>query len=166
MPRKWQPRELRLTQEYIIERYPHAIHMTRVRLGALDQPRYQGRYAPEELRALGVLRRWADAIVITEKDMVLIETKIRPTPGVVSQLEVYGELVPHTPELHQYRDRRLRLELVFAIQDPVVTEYAEKRGIRVVHFCPEWVIEYLDELYPRERRPPQARGLLPEPERE
>jgi len=140
--------------------------MTRVRLGALDQPRYQGRYAPEELRALGVLRRWADAIVITKQDMVLIETKIRPTPGVVSQLEIYGELVQYTPELRQYQGRRLRLELVFAIQDPVVTAYAEKRGIRVVHFCPEWVLEYLEELYPREQRPPQARGLLPEPERE
>lgn len=165
-PRKWQPREQRLVVEYIIAKYPGAIHMTRVRLGELDQPRYQGRFAPDELRALGVWRRWADAVVVTSSELILIEAAIRPDPGYASKLEVYAELAMKTPELEPYLHLPLRLELVYAIEDPVVISVCERRNIRCVPFAPKWILEYLEELYPRERRPPQERGFLPPGETE
>jgi len=161
MPRKWEPRELRLLSEYLMERYPTAIHLVRVRLGTLEPEGEHGPLTPEELRALGVLRRWADAIVVTKTEMILIEAAIRPDTGEASKLKVYADLVPLTPELEPYRDLPLRLELVYAVHDPVVIRYCEREGIRCVHFCPDWVLDYLRELAERKRIAPAPKGLVP-----
>lgn len=164
MARKWQPRELRLLSEYLAERYPNERAMTRVRLGSLQPRGDHGRFAADEEAALGVWRRWADAIVIAKAELILIEAAIRPDTGEPSKLEIYRDLIPLTPELEPYRALPVQMELVYAVEDPVVTEYAERRGIRCVQFAPPWLLEYFQEMLPRERRAPQERGLLGEAE--
>lgn len=152
MTRKWQPRELRMLSEFLAENYPGDDYRTRIRLGKI-QPRIEGTFLTEEERLhLGVFRRWADALVIQPDRLILIEAKIRPQPGVISQLQLYKRLVPNTPELQRFLDRPLEMLLVYAIQDALLIEMAREAGIKCIHYRPEWIDEYIAELYPRERR--------------
>ena len=152
MPRKWQPREMRMLAEFLAENYPGDEYRVRVRLGKI-QPRIEGKFITEEERLnLGVFRRWADAIVIKPDRLILIEAKIRPQPGVISQLQLYARLVPNTPELQDFLDRPLEMLLIYAIQDDLLIEMAREAGIKSISYRPEWIDEYIAELYPRERR--------------
>ena len=151
--RNWAPREQRLVSEFVAEFYGGHETRTHVHLGA-THPRLRGRFAkPEDERLVGVFRRWADALVFMPDRILLIEAKILPQPGVISQLSLYGELLPKTPELAEHRDKPIEKLLVCVIEDPLVTELARREGIGVVIYRPRWTKDYLQHLYPREKTP-------------
>lgn len=154
--RQWQPREMRLVSEWIAETYPDYPSQTRVRLGPIRTELQGVELTDAELRGLGVWRRWADAIVFMPDRLVLIEAKIRPGPGDISQVELYEDLIPKTPELKEHKGKRIEKLLLYAIDDKAIAAMAKRRGIRVVLFHPSWVDEYLLTLYPRERRAPRS----------
>ena len=79
-----QQREGRLVNEWLWKTYPTKLQWKRVRLGQ----------TPNKVEAAyyKVLLRWADAIVINDMDVVIIEGKIRPGFGALGQLEAYKEL--------------------------------------------------------------------------
>lgn len=148
-----------MVAEYVRDTYPDAIVFMRLRLGTLQPDGPDRGYSQEELQTLGVFRRWADAVVVTPAEVVLIEVSIRSDTGDPSKLVIYGRLARHTPELQEYLDRPLVLELVVAVEDPVVTQLAREFGIRTRVYPPPWLPEYLSNLHRRERRPVQVRGL-------
>ncbi|OGQ17410.1 MAG: hypothetical protein A2138_26865 [Deltaproteobacteria bacterium RBG_16_71_12] len=152
--------EMRMVAEYVAQAYPDDIVYMRLRLGSLapDGPRPE--LKPEEAAMAGVFRRWADAVVITTDELIVIEASLRSDTGDPSKLVVYGRLVPHTPELREFMNRRLVLELVVSVEDPVVRMVAQELGIRCRRYEPKWFPEYLAQLHRRERRPVQTRGLL------
>lgn len=153
--------EMRMVAEYLRDTYPDAQVFMRLRLGTLQPDRAGEDLQEDELRMLGVFRRWADAVVVTPAELVVVEVSIRSDTGDPSKLVIYGRLVPHTPELREYRDRRLVLELVVAVEDPVVSQLAREFGIRTRTYRPSWLPEYMAQLHRRETRPAQVRGLLP-----
>ena len=152
--RQWQAREMRLVSEFLAERYSDYTTQTRVRLGSVHPDLQPEKLSPAELRAMGVWRRWADAIVFMPDHLVLIEAAIRPSPGDISQLELYKHLLPLTPELAEHKEKPIEPLLLYALEDPVIVGMARERGIQVVYFHPGWVDDYLKILYPRERRSP------------
>jgi hypothetical protein len=152
--REWQPREMKLVQEYIIAYHPKARRITRVRLGQMSPQLIMPGMTPEERNQLTVWRRWADAIAIYPDHVVIVEGAIRSDPGDVSKLKLYARLFPVTPEFAEDAKKRLELELVSAIPDPVTAQMAGEDGIKYVTFSPPWVDEYIKILYPRERRAP------------
>lgn|SRR3990167_4684967 len=152
--------EMRMVAEYVQLTYPDDIVFMRLRLGTMIPDGPRPNLAPEEVAMLGVFRRWADAVVITKDELVVIEASIRSDTGDPSKLVIYGRLVPHTPELREFLDRRLVLELVVAVEDPVVRQLAQEMGIRTRTYEPKWMGLYLAQLHRREARPVQARGLL------
>jgi hypothetical protein len=148
-----------MVAEYVRDTYPDAVVFMRLRLGGLEPDTGDQGYSQEELRALGVFRRWADAVVVTPAEVVLIEVSIRSDTGDPSKLVIYGRLARLTPELQEYLDRPLVLELVVAVEDPVVSQLAREFGIRTRVYPPPWLAEYLAQLHRRETRPTQVRGL-------
>jgi len=151
--RNWAPREQRLVSEFVARYYKEYESRTHVHLGA-THPRLRGRFAkPEDDRLVGVFRRWADAIVIMPDRIVLIEGKILPQPGVISQLALYEMLLPKTPELAEHKDKPVEKLLICAIEDPLITELARTEGIRVVIFIPRWIKAYLQHIHPWEKTP-------------
>lgn len=151
--RDWQPREQRLVAEFVARFYPDAESRTHVHLGSMPT-RLKGRWSSEsDERLVGVFRRWADALVILPDRLLLIEGKILPQPGVISQLKLYGELIPKTPELAQHKHKPIEMVLVCAIEDPLISELARREGITVRIFHPAWVDDYMKILHPRERTP-------------
>jgi hypothetical protein len=152
--RSWQAREMRLVAEYLAKNYPNNETRTRVRVGSIHPELKPEQLSPAEKRAVGVWRRWADALVIMRHKIILIEAAIRPSPGDISQLELYKHLLPKTPELADHKGKTIEMVLLFALEDPVIVELARERGIKVVYFHPPWIDDYLKLLYPRERRAP------------
>lgn len=151
--RLWQPRELRLCSEFLARFYPEYESRTHVHLGP-SLPRVAGRFVTDpEGRLVGVFRRWADALVFLEDRVILLEVKILPQPGVISQLKLYAELIPKTPELSEHKDKWVEMLLVCAIEDSLISELARREGIRVIIFRPVWIDDYMQIVQPRERTP-------------
>lgn len=151
--RDWQPREQRLVSEFVARFYPDHESRTHVHLGSTP-PRLKGRYATdEEARLLGVFRRWADALVFLPDRIILIEGKILPQPGVISQLKLYEELIPKTPELAEHKSKPIEKVLVCAIEDRLISELARREGVTVRIFHPAWIDKYMKIVHPWERTP-------------
>lgn len=155
--------EMRMVAEYVQRTYPQGLVYMRLRLGALQPDVGPRDLAPEEMAMLGLFRRWADAVVVTQEELIVVEASIRSDSGDPSKLVLYGRLVPLTPELQEYRNRKLVLELVVAVEDPAVSALAQEMGVRTRVYRPPWLPEYLAQLHRRERRPVQSRGLLESP---
>lgn len=160
MPRDYSIREHRLVTEFVQQTWPKATYVGyRVRLGAFDPTLQDAGLTESELKALGIRRRWADAIVVDAGVLHLTEGKITARPGPLEQLQLYRTLVPLTPELEAYRSLPIVMHLVWAIRDGVVESIARGLGIEVHYFHPDWVDAYLAELRPREVTPTGAAGF-------
>jgi len=109
----------------------------------------------EERAMIGAWRRWADAIILEEDKVTIVEAAIRPNPGKISQLELYKLLFPQTPELRAWRALKIEMLLLYAIEDPATIFLAREKGIRCIEYKPLWLPEYLRILMPRERRGPR-----------
>ena len=154
--RSWQPREMQMVTEFLTKFYAARRWKTRVRLGSPPEALIREEMTPEERAMVGAWRRWADAVVYPPPDLIIIEAAIRPAPGKISQLELYALLLPHTPEFLGIKYEKIRLILLFAIEDPATTFLARQKGIECVEYKPTWLPAYLRILMPRERR-----GSLP-----
>lgn len=143
-----------MVSEYLAKYYSEYPTKTRIRVGSIHPDLEPDQLSDAERRAVGVWRRWADAIVFMPDRLILIEAAIRPSPGDISQLELYEHLLPQTPELAEHKEKPIEKVLLFALEDPVVVDMARSRGIKVTYFHPSWIDDYLKVLYPRERRAP------------
>lgn len=151
--RDWQPREQRLVSEFVARFYPDNESRTHVHLGSAP-PRFKGMFTKDtDTRLTGVFRRWADALILMPDRIILIEGKILPQPGVISQLELYAELIPKTVDLGEHKNKPVEKVLVCAIEDRLISELARRKGIKVRIFHPAWVDEYMKILHPWEKEP-------------
>jgi len=152
MPRAWQPREMQMVAEYLAKFYPKFPTRTRVRLGQVHPSILIADMTEEELAFSGVWRRWADALVITPQKLILIEAAILADAGDISKLALYKTLLPHTPELAEYTNRDIELQLVYAIEDPLIVMIAREAGIKPIFFQPDWIADYIKTLTKNKQR--------------
>jgi len=150
--RKYTPVERRYVVEAVQAFWPDAIYKAfNVRLGR----------PPEELRRLHpeLDRRWmkvwlpcADAIVVTDTHLYVVEAKIRNPRQAIGQLLDYVRRVPETPELAPYAGRPIVAVLVVPFADPELVKTCKQFNIDVREFRPKWVEEYMKDigLLPRE----------------
>lgn len=150
--RRWQPREMQMVTEWLQRTQTGKRWQTRVRLGTPTPSTPTADMTVEERAMVGSWRRWADAIILEDDQVTLVEAAIRPQPGKISQLELYAMLFPHTPELAPWRSLPLHLLLLYAIEDPATTMLARQKGIKAVQYQPSWLPAYMQLLLPRERR--------------
>lgn len=106
----------------------------------------------EEKAMIGAWRRWADAVILEDDKVTIVEAAIRPQPGKISQLELYQMLFPHTPEYEAWRGVPIHLLLLYSIEDSATILLARRKGIKCVQYVPLWLPAYLELLMPRERR--------------
>lgn len=164
MPRPYILRETRLVAEWVTMTFPTGHVVYRARLGAFDPTLQDAATTEAELRALGVWRRYADALIILPDAVHMVEGKIRGAPGALEQLDLYARLFPLTPEYAAQKGLPITRHLVWAINDPVVEALARERGILVHVYHPAWVDEYLAILAPKARSATLPGGLFPEGE--
>ena len=145
--RKWQPRETKYLQEYILERLHPSQTFFRMRLGGLDDE--ARRAIPEGMsgRIFMVTQRYADAICIYADRVEIWEAKLIRPLTAITQLQLYEKLFRKTPEFIRYADIDIELHLVTPILDPDLQDIAEASEIEIHYWEPEWVSEYLRSYY-------------------
>lgn len=156
--RTWTPVETRLVAEYLAWRWPHVRTQQRVRLGRVPHELPRDGLSPEEFRALGVWRRWADAVVFARLGTIIIEAGIIPDPGDCSKLEHYVDLFHETPEFQDRHSLPVRGHLLYAVDDPLLHRLADRHGLTMEVWTPAWVGPYLDSRSPSQRRAPKDTG--------
>lgn len=145
-------REKRLVAEFLAAKYPHAVTIQEPRLGP-PAPLAPGVPATNFNNAIaGNARGYADALVIEPLTLTLVEGKIEPDVTSIAQLYLYSLLLPLTPELSQYKGRKVRTLAVWGMPQAVLSKVAEKFGVEVVVFTPPWVRADLQEKYANKLR--------------
>ena len=131
--------EARLVNEWLFANYPTSLQWRRVRLGPVPTKEYAAMYK--------VILRWADAIAFDGNTVVIIEGKMRPEPGAISQLEEYEKLLRQTPEFAHYWDRPVKKVLLTTIVDENLKQSCEQRGIAYEVYTPKWAEDYLRQKF-------------------
>jgi len=159
--RRYRTWEQQFLGEWVAQYRPDARVLTHVRLGPI-RPQLQGvTLTALEFQAMGLWRRWADALVILPDRLELVEAKILQSPTQNAQLELYAHLFPDTPELAEFRGRRLDKLALVALEDPAATFMARSVGIQVVVWRPPWIDEWMAARDARQRRAPRFESSGP-----
>lgn len=139
--------------EYLAARHPRDRVLGRVRLGPLTPEHQDPTLTAEELKLLGnSFRRWADAVVVTDAELLVVEAALIPDPRDISLLETYLLLVGVTPELAAWHARPRRGLLVWAVDDAFSRDLAVRHGLAVDIFRPSNWSEWIHSKRERENR--------------
>ena len=125
-PKKSPGQESILLSRWLAEFHRDKLQWTQARLGpAIDY---------KEARMFSVVQRRADAIVLDDGKVLIIEAKLKPTPTALGQLEFYKELFPQTPAFSELADRPIELIFLTTFVDLALAKYAQDRGIKYETF--------------------------------
>ena len=138
--------EPRWVSQYIKEFYPHAEVHLRCPLGPIPEE-YKKLYGPA--KAARIYRPWraeVDALVVTPGALILIEAKIQKYMNGLSKLPVYKALLPSTPEFKPMLETRgILMHLLLPYPIPWVVKAAERMGVEVIDWVPDWVAEVWED---------------------
>ena len=151
-PKQRQQREVRLVADFVAEFYPDDRSILNLRVGGINPVITDQDLTEGELALIGSHRRFADAVVIRERDLILIEGMILPSLGKVSQILGYRALLPLTPELGSFASMPITAIIVGPIEDLFLARLARQSDILVRVYRPPWIEEFLNGLSTRHRR--------------
>lgn len=140
-----------LLREWAAVKYPGATFREQVRLGP-TQESVVGVQINATLAAM--LRNWnwyADGLIVTESEVLLIEAKVQPNPSAVGQVLFYRQLMVSTPELTPLLAMPFQAVVLFAELDDEVSKFARGLGVRVETYTPQWIADYLQLVQFRRR---------------
>lgn len=130
--------EKKLQNEYLFERYNDKTHWIRPRLGQVPNT--------EMAKAHEVTLRFPDAIVIDDGVVKIIEFKMFPSPGVISQLELYAALFDKTLRFREYWPNPKKLVFVVPTLDRNLQQLCEEKGIEYDVYAPQWALNYIKKV--------------------
>jgi len=149
--------------EWLSRNFPRGTWMTNVRLGLPRKELRELAKTPEEQRALKLWTARADAVVILDDKVIIVEALVRPEWWKIEQLVEYEMLFRHTPEFADHWHKPVEKVLLTVAIDDFHKMMAEQRGVRVVVYRPAWIESYLALYPPRHRRGPGALIQPPRP---
>ena len=133
--------EPRWVSEYCAKFYPDKPVRYRVPLGPIPEELVAKYGLSKAIRAYRPWRPEADALVIGDRRLILIEAKVFKVMDGISKLPIYAKLVPETPELNPYKTWPVEMQLlVVKAIEPWIT-IARDLGIKLVEWAPTWVQE-------------------------
>jgi RecB family endonuclease NucS len=137
--------EKRLVSDFVRDRWPGASVWDRIRLGPYKSPTFGTVEERMQQAAKIVKQRWADAIVFTGDELIIVEGKVIADANVAGQLKHYSKLIRETPEFEVYNDAPLRLVLVAAKVADDIRTFLQEEGIETVIYRPDWAEQYILE---------------------
>src|SRR5262245_23340878 len=132
-----------LLREWASRTYPGVKVQEQFRLGPTSLNLVGVTVTPAIEAMLRVNNWFADAIMFTPSETMVVEAKVRPTPSAVSQVQFYADLLPTTPEMQSRLSLPIRCVLLFAEDDPKVTAFARRHGCAVYIYTQPWIADYL-----------------------
>lgn len=150
-PRRRVQASTQLLHAWVSLAHPTAIAKYEMRLG--PTPLNVGTFpvSPQIVAMLRNANRYADLVYVEPDEVGVVEAKVVPTPGCVSQLSAYAGLVFSTPELQQYLTKPFRQYHLWAVDDEQVHSMASQAGQAVIIYTPTWIEDYLSQVYWRNR---------------
>ncbi len=146
--------ETRLLMDYLSAAYPGLRWYTNIRVGPIEPHIPRAGLSEAAKKLLGAYRRYADAVVVTPAELVVVETTMVKAVQKVGPLLEYLDLVSQTPELTEVLGRPVRGELVSPIPDPRASDLCSRVGLRFVTFEPAWLDQFMEVYSGRFRRAP------------
>jgi len=156
---------MRLASEWALKNFPDGNYRLRCPLGPI--PEYIKKTAPKE-KWIGASRPYRPEVDICrwEKDrVIIIEAKIFKIMDGLSKLPIYKALVGETPELKEHWDKPVEMWLIVCWTAPWLEVAAEKLGIKLIVYKPDWIAKYVEERHKywtkeyREKRIRERYGL-------
>ena len=114
-------KETDMLNAWLWEKHREDLQWRRVRLGPMP--------TKEMARMYMTMLRWADAIVIKDGVVYIIEAKLRPAPGALGQLNLYAKLFRNTLEFTQYKNYPIQKVLLASMPDLAIAEEASSEDI-------------------------------------
>ena len=143
--------ETRFLMDYLKATYPGRQWFTNIRVGPITPHIPRDGLSDAQIKLMGAFRRYADAVVPLERELVVVEATIIKAVQKIGPLMEYLDLVPQTPELAHLQHLKLRGELVSPIPDPRVQKLASRVGLRFVVFNVDW-LDQVQQIYGRRFR--------------
>ena len=114
-------KESDMLNAWLWEKHRTDVQWRRVRLGVLP--------TKELARAYTTILRWADAIVLKDGIVYIVEAKLRASPGAIGQLELYKKLFKNTLEFTAYKEWPIKLLLLCSMIDLNIVEMCSDKEI-------------------------------------
>ena len=133
-----------LLRDWASRTYPGIAVQEQFRLGPTTSHLVGVIVNPALEAALRVSNWFADAVLFAPLETLIVEAKVKPTPGAVSQVQFYADLLPRTPAMQSRLSLRISPVVLFAEDDPSVTSFAQRKGVRVAIYTPAWIADYLN----------------------
>lgn len=143
-----------LLREWAARRYPGVPLIEQLRLGPTESTLNGQSVSPAMQRMLAVYNWYADGVLVLDDQVLCIESKLRATPTAISQVEFYLQQMIRTADLQKYMSRPFVPVVLWAVDDPAVSNFARSRGIRVEVYTPPWIEEYLNTVLFKNRSTP------------
>lgn len=145
--------EERLVSEWAAEKHPDAKTHLRVRVGPLPPEAATLEKEGISPYMYGVVRHWADAVVIYPDHVIVVEGKLKLSSMALGQIIVNTEAFGETPEYRDRWDTPREGMLLYAYGDPRTQKAAEALGYRSERYCPTWAKKaYVDRMRKRQVR--------------
>lgn len=139
--------EERLVAEWAAREHPDARVQLRVRVGELPPEAATVERMGISPYMYGVVRHWADAVIIYPDRVIVVEGKIKLSSMALGQIIVNTELFGSTPEFRDTWDRPREGILLYAFGDTQTERLAVAHGFTCEEFRPAWAKEaYINRM--------------------
>lgn len=152
--RRRTPASTMLLHEWVTARYANAQIFFELRLGPTQKHLVGVQVTPALEAMLRVANWYADCVIVTPTEGLVIEAKVDPDPGAIGQVLFYRTLIFSTPAMAPYRNISFEPVVLFAEDDSAVTPWARGLGCRVEIYTPPWIATYLQDRQFRNRSTP------------
>ncbi len=155
-PKGRRPWSTILLRQWAAMRYPGVRLWEQVRLGPTICHLVGVDVTPALEAALRIDNWYADGILMLPNEVLLIESKMEPTPAAVGQVQFYLRQAFRTPDLQKLLAIPFVPVVLFAEDDNDVSLFARQAGCRVEIWTPPWIVDYLTQVQFRNRTTIQA----------
>lgn len=133
--RAYIPREKRMLVEWLARTHPKVMQWRNVRLGPI----------PHGNPAFNTVRRYADAVLLDNNVVYIVEASVMPDYTKIAQLELYESMFPETPEFSSVAHLPIKKVFLTSMLDKYTKDLAESKGVDYEVFTPAWIKDYLKE---------------------
>jgi len=135
-----------MISEYLKRRYSSFPFIMNVPLGKVSEDLMRDVGYKTALGISRPFRPIADALVVLPNYLLLIEAKVWSVIDGLAKLPLYKSLVPFTPELREYRSRKVIMQLVVAWTNPNLEIMARSQGVSLKLYNPPWLVEVTESM--------------------
>jgi hypothetical protein len=138
-------------REWAAIKYPSAHLFEQFRLGPTSAHLSGVKVSPALEALLRVELWYPDGVLPLPNETLVIEAKVKATPGAIGQVKFYLRQAYRTPDFQAWLNRAVVPVVLFAEDDDDVSAFARQEGCRVEIYTPPWIAEYLQQVQYRNR---------------